>query len=167
MNRINPVLILLIRVILGLVFIYASYDKILDPGNFARDIANYHIIPFGLENSIAIILPWIELFIGLGIILGIFLDGSVFLSGGFLVLFILMIFQAMMRGFNIECGCGLKEGEMVGWSKILENIVFLGASYIIFHSKNRVKIQPNEVFLLQNCFQRFKRFRSILKGFLS
>ena len=131
MNKINPVLILLIRVILGLVFIYASYDKILDPGKFARDIANYHIIPFGLENSIAIILPWIELLIGLGIILGIFLDGSVFLSGGFLVLFILMIFQAMMRGFNIECGCGLKEGEMVGWSKILENIVFLGASYIL------------------------------------
>ena len=66
MNRINPVLILLIRVLLGLVFIYASYDKILDPGKFARDIANYHIIPFGLENSIAIILTWIELFIGLG-----------------------------------------------------------------------------------------------------
>ena len=122
MNRINPLLILLIRGLLGLVFIYASYDKILDPGKFARDIGNYHIIPFGLENSIAIILPWIELLIGMGIIFGVFLDGSVFLSGGFLVLFILMIFQAMMRGFNIECGCGLKEGEMVGWSKILENV---------------------------------------------
>ena len=49
MNRINPVLILLIRVILGLVFIYASYDKILDPGKFARDIANYHIFHLGLR----------------------------------------------------------------------------------------------------------------------
>ena len=138
MNRINPYLILLIRFFLGLVFIYASYDKILDPEKFARDIANYHIIPFGLENSIAIILPWLELLIGMGIILGIFLDGSVVLSGSFLILFIFMIFQAMMRGFNIECGCGLKEGEMVGWPKILENIVFLGASYIVFYSRNRV-----------------------------
>ena len=138
MNRINPYLILLIRFLLGLVFIYASYDKILDSEKFARDIANYHIIPFGLENSIAIILPWLELLIGMGIILGIFLDGSVVLSGSFLILFIFMIFQAMMRGFNIECGCGLKEGEMVGWSKILENIVFLGASYIVFYSRNRV-----------------------------
>ena len=110
----------------------------MDPGKFARDIANYHIVPFGLENSIAIILPWLELLIGAGIILGIFLDGSVVLSGSFLILFICMIFQAMMRGFNIECGCGLKEGEMVGWSKILENIVFLGASYIVFYSRNRV-----------------------------
>ena len=138
MNKINPYLILLIRCLLGLVFVYASYDKILDPGKFARDIANYHIVPFGLENSIAIILPWLELLIGAGIILGIFLDGSVVLSGSFLILFIVMIFQAMMRGFNIECGCGLKEGEMVGWSKILENIVFLGASYIVFYSSNRV-----------------------------
>ncbi len=138
MNKINPYLILLIRCLLGLVFLYASYDKILDPGKFARDIANYHIVPFGLENSIAIILPWLELLIGAGIILGIFLDGSVVLSGSFLILFIVMIFQAMMRGFNIECGCGLKEGEMVGWSKILENIVFLGASYIVFYSRNRV-----------------------------
>ena len=138
MNKINTYLILLIRCLLGLVFVYASYDKILDPGKFARDIANYHIVPFGLENSIAIILPWLELLIGAGIILGIFLDGSVVLSGSFLILFIFMIFQAMMRGFNIECGCGLKEGEMVGWSKILENIVFLGASYIVFYSKNRV-----------------------------
>ena len=138
MNKINPYLILLIRCLLGLVFVYASYDKILDPGKFARDIANYHIVPFDLENSIAIILPWLELLIGAGIILGIFLDGSVVLSGSFLILFIFMIFQAMMRGFNIECGCGLKEGEMVGWSKILENIVFLGASYIIFYSRNRV-----------------------------
>ena len=138
MNKINPYLILLIRCLLGLVFIYASYDKILDPGKFARDIANYHIVPFGLENSIAIILPWLELLIGAGIILGIFIDGSIVLSGSFLILFIFMIFQAMMRGFNIECGCGLKEGEMVGWSKILENIVFLGASYIVFYSRNRV-----------------------------
>ena len=49
-----------------------------------------------------------------------------------------MCIRDRMRGFNIECGCGLKEGEMVGWSKILENIVFLGASYIVFYSRNRV-----------------------------
>ena len=126
------------RLLVGLVFIIASYDKIIDPAQFARDISNYHIIPFGLENLIAIILPWIELFLGLGIVIGIFIDGSSFLSGTLLVLFILLIFQAMLRGFNIECGCGLKEGEMVGWSKILENIVFLGASYIVFYSRNRV-----------------------------
>ena len=137
-NNINPILILFIRLILGLVFIYASYDKILDPEKFARNINYYHVVPFGLENSIAIFLPWLELFIGFGLIIGVFINGSAILSGGLLCLFIIMIFQAILRGFNIECGCGLKEGDMVGWSKILENSVLLFASYLIYGSKNRI-----------------------------
>ena len=52
-------------------------------------------------------------------------------------MFILMIVQAMLRGFNIECGCGLKEGEMIGLNKILENIVFLGGAYIVMQRKKR------------------------------
>ena len=137
MNRINPYLILIIRLILGVIFVYASYDKILDPDKFARDINNFHIVPFGLENSIAIVLPWLELLIGLGLIFGFFIDGSSVISGALLVLFNLMILQAMLRGFNIECGCGLKEGQMVGLSKLLENFVFMGGAYIIFKVRAR------------------------------
>ena len=138
MNKLYPWLIVLIRVLLGVIFIYASYDKILDPGKFARDIANYHIIPFGLENLIAIILPWLELFIGIGLIAGLMVDGSSMISGGLMTIFILFILQAMLRGFNIECGCGLKEGEMVGWNKILENLVFLGASYLVWQRQQKL-----------------------------
>ena len=76
--------------------------------------------------------------IGVALIAGIMVDGSAMISGGLLMIFIILILQAILRGFNIECGCGLKEGEMVGWSKILENIVFLGASYLVFQKKNRI-----------------------------
>ena len=138
MNKIHPVLILIIRFLLGLIFVYASYDKILDPGKFARDISNYHVVPFGLENTIAIILPWLELIIGLGIIIGVCINASVFISGGLLIVFIILIAQAILRGFNIDCGCGLKEGEVVGWSKIIENFLFLGACYIVHESKSRL-----------------------------
>ncbi|HIA94987.1 MAG TPA: DoxX family membrane protein [Candidatus Marinimicrobia bacterium] len=138
MNKLHPWLIVFIRVLLGVIFIYASYDKILDPGKFARDIANYHIIPFGLENLIAIILPWLELFIGIGLIAGLMVDGSSMISGGLMTIFILFILQATLRGFNIECGCGLKEGEMVGWNKILENLVFLGASYLVWQRQQKL-----------------------------
>jgi len=132
MNKIHPWLILVIRILLGIIFLYASYDKIMDPGKFARSVANYHIVPFGLENSIAIILPWLELFIGVGLIAGIMVDGAAGITGSLLVIFILLILQAILRGFNIECGCGLKEGEMVGWTKILENIISLFASWMVF-----------------------------------
>ena len=137
MSKLHPWLIVLIRFLLGIIFIYASYDKILDPGKFARDIANYHIVPMGFENLIALIIPWLELFIGIGLIAGLMVDGASIISGVLMVLFILLIFQATIRGFNIECGCGLKEGEMVGWNKILENLVFLGASYLVWQREQK------------------------------
>ena len=137
MNSLDRYLIVTTRIILGAVFLWASFGKILEPGDFARSISNYHIVPYGIENIIALILPWLELLIGMGLILGIMVDGSVQISAILLIMFILMIGQAMLRGFNIECGCGLKEGEMIGLNKILENIVFLGGAYIVMQRKKR------------------------------
>jgi len=119
------------RLILGTVFLWASFDKIFDPASFAKNISNYHVVPFGLENSIAIILPWLEFLIGTGMILGIMVDGSIMISAFLLILFNILIAQAILRGFNIECGCGLKDGQIVGIEKIFENFVLLGFAYIL------------------------------------
>ena len=136
-------LIVVVRILLGSVFLWASIDKIIDPSKFARDISNYHIIPFGLENIIAIVLPWLEFFIGSGLILGILVDGAVLLSGILLIAFNFLIAQAMLRGCNIDCGCGLKEGQLVGVEKLLENFVFLGGAYLVYlRSKNFLEIYP-------------------------
>ena len=136
-------LIVVIRILLGAVFLWASFDKIIDPSKFARDISNYHIIPFGLENIIAIVLPWLEFFIGSGLILGILVDGAILLSGILLIAFNVLIAQAMLRGFNIDCGCGLKEGQLVGVEKLLENFVFLGGTYLVYlRSKKLLEFYP-------------------------
>ena len=131
MKNLNKFFIICIRLILGTVFLWASFDKILDPATFAKNISNYHIVPFGLENTIAIILPWLEFLIGTGMILGIMIDGSIMISAFLLLLFNILIAQAIIRGFNIECGCGLKEGQMVGVGKIYENFALLGITYIL------------------------------------
>jgi len=135
LNKIYPFFIVVVRILLGIIFLIASIDKISDPASFARDISNYHFVPFGLENIIAIVLPWLELFIGLGLILGIMVDGASVISGILLFIFIILIFQATIRGFNIDCGCGLKEGEMVGWRKIFEDFIFLIGAYLVWIRK--------------------------------
>ena len=143
MIKVHPYIIVLIRCALGIVFIYASYEKILYPAKFARDISNYHIVPFGLENIVALIIPWLELFIGVGLIAGIMVDGAALISGGLFVLFIILISQAILRGYNIECGCGLKEGEIVGWRKVIENLLFLLSSYIVWkREKTKLELFP-------------------------
>ena len=131
MKNLNKYFIICIRLILGTVFLWASFDKIIDPSSFAKNISNYHVVPFGLENTVAIILPWLEFFIGTGMILGIMVDGSIIISSCLLLLFNILIAQAILRGFNIECGCGLKDGQMVGIEKILENFILIGFAYIL------------------------------------
>ena len=131
MNKYYGHFFLIIRLLLGGMWVWASLDKIQDPAQFSRDIANYHVMPFGLENLSAIVVPWLELLIGIGLIIGVMVDGAALISFSLMLLFIVLISQAILRGFNIECGCGLKEGQLVGWEKILENIVFLGGSYLV------------------------------------
>ncbi len=135
MNKIYPYMDFLIRFIIGSVFIWASYDKIIDPGKFAREISNYHVVPFRLENTIAIILPWIELFIGVGLVTGIYINANSLITASLLLIFNILIFQAMVRGFNIECGCGLKEGQMVGYGKLFENFLLLAGCVFVFKTK--------------------------------
>ncbi len=143
MNRYRTYLLLLARVFLGIMWVLAGIEKIADPAQFSRDISNYHLLPFGLENTVAIVLPWLELLIGLSLIFGLYINSASFISGALMVIFILFISQAMARGFNIECGCGLKEGQMVGWGKIFENILyFLGSYFILIRKEKTLEFLP-------------------------
>ena len=134
----NKYLTLFFRIIVGAIFLWASFDKIIDPSKFARDISNYHIVPLGLENTIALILPWLEFFIGTGLILGVMVDGSIIISSVLLITFNIMIAQAMARGFNIDCGCGLKEGQLVGFEKLIENFIYIIFSYFVYIRKEKI-----------------------------
>ena len=51
----------ILRIILAVVFIYASIDKIMHPHDFAKAVFNYQILPDYLINITAIFLPLIIL----------------------------------------------------------------------------------------------------------
>ena len=131
------IIVLIARILIGGILIYSSVNKIVDPGGFARAIDNYHLIPFGLENSMAIVLPWLELIIGICLIFGLFIDGAAFLVIVIMVIFIVAITYAILSGYNIECGCGLKPGELVGVQKIIEDLTYLILSWMILKRSNR------------------------------
>jgi len=137
--------LLLGRLILGYVFIYASIDKIIDPVSFSDIIDNYHITPVLLNNLFALFIPWLELIVGLCLIFNIKVHGASFLSILLLLWFIFILTQAIFRGINVECGCfdlntsNLDDLELRKnmIKRIFEDIVFLGISlYVNIKSKN-------------------------------
>ena len=121
---------LISRIILGVVLIAASIDKILHPEAFAKVIGNYNVLPFGLENFLAIILPILEFVVGCCLIFGIMLDGSAIITAGMMFVFIIALSQAMIRGIDINCGCfkvsAENPGSQVGFRRIIEETQCFG-----------------------------------------
>lgn len=138
-SNLKNMIVLGCRLILGIMFIYASLDKIAHPEEFAKQIGYYKALPFGLENTVAIILPWSELIIGLCFLVGIFVDGATLISIIMMIVFILMISQAMLRGIDITCGCFKvsAEGEKLGLNTILRDIIFLAMSFVVLNRQER------------------------------
>ena len=142
-------LVILCRLVLGGVFIYASLDKIANPAEFAKAIGNYHVLPFGLENLLALFLPWLELLTGILIIAGIMVDGATILIISMNIVFIFAISQALARGISIECGCfsvSTEGGSNIGFQTILRDFVYLIMAFIIFYRKDKqLEFYPKSV----------------------
>jgi len=93
------------RWILGITFIYASFHKIIAPADFAKILYGYDLFPGVLINLIAIVLPFVELFSGLALILGIYPRSAALIVNGMLLSFIIALSINLVRGHEFDCGC--------------------------------------------------------------
>ena len=127
---------------MGVLFIYASYDKIIDPISFSNTITQYHISPIQLNNLAALIIPWLELVIGVCLLFGVFLEGSSSITILLLFWFIFILWQAVARGISLDCGCfNLGEtsesiklrAEMI--NRIVQDIVLLFLAFLVKYGK--------------------------------
>jgi len=102
-----------VRLILGIIFVLASIDKIIHPAAFAKAVYNYQILPEALINLTAIILPWLELILGISLILGLWLPGAVLLANLLLVSFFGALVFNLARGLDVQCGCFITSQEAI------------------------------------------------------
>jgi uncharacterized membrane protein YphA (DoxX/SURF4 family) len=131
-------LIVLIRIVLGGVFVYGGAIKILEPGDFAAAIFNYRILPREAVNIMAITLPWIEVMVGLMLVMGFWVRTNAILISGLLVVFIIAIAQALARDLNIDCGCfGTSSGRHVGLKAIgWDLLMMVGSVWLVFRAND-------------------------------
>jgi len=143
----NKYLLLLSRVVLGLVFVIASVDKIAVPEVFALNIQAYQVLPLSLVNLTALVIPWVELLCGIFLISKIFIRSSSLLLSALLCLFIIMLATALTRGLTIDCGCfGASHTSPVSWSRIDEDIgLLLFGVHILYFSESESKLNTEEI----------------------
>jgi uncharacterized membrane protein len=110
-SRLQIVTIVVARGFLGFVFLYASIDKILYPEAFAEIVYNYRILPDGMIHVTAVVLPWLELLLGLFLILDLWLGGAVLVANALFMVFLAAIALNIARGLDIDCGCFSSDGS--------------------------------------------------------
>jgi putative oxidoreductase len=93
------------RALLAGVFLTACIHKLADPAGFALQVATYQILPLGLINLQAIILPWLELFCALLLLLGFLTRPAALVTCGMNIMFIVAIGLALEAGLQLQCGC--------------------------------------------------------------
>lgn len=101
----HPWLTVRVQIALGVIFILAALPKIVDPPSFAHMVYNYRLVPGAFINVIALVLPWLELLCGLGLVLGIWKGTCRTIIGLMLAAFVVAIAINLARGNAIDCGC--------------------------------------------------------------
>lgn len=135
----NDYLTLACRLIFGLIFIYASLDKIAEPGQFARVVYNYHLLPGQLINFFALVLPMTELVAGICLILGIGYTGSRNYLFLLMLVFLVAIGVNLVRGVDLECGCFTvsSRAKSHGLLLILRDVIYLLPGLVLIFSRSR------------------------------
>ena len=128
----------LLRIGLGALFVYAGALKVLAPQAMADDIANYHLLPGILVPLVAVTVPWIELFAGLALVLGLFGRGAALLVAALLVVFTAALSQALLRGIDLACGCFGGAETADGWTVIRDVVLLAVALHVVAFDTGRM-----------------------------
>lgn len=144
----NKYLVITLRVLLGIIFIYSSIGKLFNPADFAKAILRYDFLPVYLVNLLAIFLPWLEFVVGLLLVIGIYKKASALLTGASLVMFLIALISAVARGLDISCGCfSLEESSSKGdiIFRIIQDFLMLAAVVIVYKFSEAKKEKTPEI----------------------
>ncbi len=99
------IIALMLRVALGGLFVWTGWEKVQEPITFLNNIRSFHLLPDPYAAWVAMGLPWLEIFAGAALILGVCVEGGLAMIAGMLVVFLWAILYSMQRGLDINCGC--------------------------------------------------------------
>lgn len=100
------------RLGLAAVWIVAGILKVTDLAASARAVNAYQLMPYDAARVVGAIQPFLEIALGLLLLIGLAVRLSAGISALLLVVFIAGIVSAWARGLAIDCGCFSKGGAL-------------------------------------------------------
>jgi uncharacterized membrane protein YphA (DoxX/SURF4 family) len=143
----------LCRWTLGGIFIYAGSTKLLEPEIFAVLIEAYGIVPERLLMPVATGLPLLEVIAGIGLLFDI--RGSLSLTTGLLVLFMVVLGYGIAMGLDVDCGCfGPEDPEAEAFHglrlSLYRDLAMMAGVFFIYGWRRYRAIRPTGVMVIVN-----------------
>jgi len=149
--------LLLARLILAVTFLYMGSHKIAAPVEFLKLIRAYQMLPETPPislNSLAIVLPWMEVVAGTALLVGIRVRGAAAMIAVMLAVFTpaILIRALAIRAetgksfFEIAFDCGCGSGPVIIWTKLLGNVALFAVALLAMLSRSRRFLFPQSGF---------------------
>ena len=134
----QPWITLLARLILGGVLLVAGALKVGNLQKSAMAVRAYELLPTAIANFLGYVLPWLEIGLGLLLILGVAVSISGLFGAIIMFAFIIAIAQAWARGLSIDCGCfggggSIDPEETKYLSEIIRDIGLFGVGIFLYY----------------------------------
>jgi len=123
-------IVLLARLTLGAIFLYAAATKVPDMAAFAKDVANYRLLPAALVPFVTAVVVGIEFVVGLALVTGVWARAAALVAAGMLVVFVAGLSQALLRGIDLRCGC-FGGDEAANWWTVLRDLAMLVPALLV------------------------------------
>ncbi len=123
--KIGRILLLLGRLGMGGIFLYAAYSKLwplttvkTNLAFFAMQVDSYQLLPSSMVMFVAKTLPWFELALGLGLVIGWPLRLISSAASALILGFFIVIVRSYAMGLQINCGC-FGQSEKLDFTKVI------------------------------------------------
>ncbi len=93
------------RLVLGGLFLYSGGIKANSVVDFARDVANYQLLPYAWNYLVAATLPYVEAVAGLLLVINRKVRPAALLLALLTFAFMVALSTVVARGMDIDCGC--------------------------------------------------------------
>ena len=141
------IILLILRLTLGGIFIYAGALKIADAQQFALAVHHFRLTPWTASVLIAVYLPWLEVLSGLALIVRRLPLGAALALTAMTAVFLIALTSASARGLDISCGCFGREEHKIQThfpQLFLRDAALLAASVALLIAELRRTRQPLE-----------------------
>jgi uncharacterized membrane protein YphA (DoxX/SURF4 family) len=122
---------LVLRLGLGAIFVYSAWSKLKDSwALFAMAVDSYQVLPLWGVQWVARTLPWVELLIGVLLIVGRWMRVTTVACSVLLLVFFGLMIRAHLKGMEINCGC-FGTGEAISWRTLLRDGAMVAGSLVL------------------------------------